>query len=416
MPPPQIAAGETAPWRATPGTLPDRSTGVPAEARPHPHPRRRTPAGSGRGKRRLRRRPPRPQVAGGERGAALGKSGAPAEARPPSSSPAPPPQDSGGGNGASRKRAARGSPPARPPYAALGNGGMTGGRPPARNSGQGRRVPRLTAPPHARDSGRGEGGGCAPRAAAGAPPVGATPRQAQAARPSLRLGGTIPPNPPIRSGSGLRRRRHAFAARPRPQIAGGEGAGGSLGETCRRLTRPPPSLSRPQREIRGTLGAFSGASRRLVSSAALALRGDLCFIRSPPTAVAPALSPFACRFSLIAQSFPWCRRRPLTRAPGGLPPTRTCRKPACAYGSARHAQSACLATQWQGKCPLTPLARASRHVARHLANSPRRPPPGSPPLRTPLIIAGIHAGGGLGRRLSGRNTGWRLLWGEFGLP
>jgi len=41
----------------------------------------------------------------------------------------------------------------------------------------------------------------------------------------------------------------------------------------------------------------------------------------------------------------------------------------------------------------------------HLANSPRRPPPGSPPLRTPLIIAGIHAGGGLGRRLSGRNTG-----------
>lgn len=41
----------------------------------------------------------------------------------------------------------------------------------------------------------------------------------------------------------------------------------------------------------------------------------------------------------------------------------------------------------------------------HLANSPRRPPPDSPPLRTPLIIAGIHAGGGLGRRLSGRNTG-----------
>jgi len=277
-------------------------------------------------------------------------------------------------------------------------------------------VPRLTAPPHARDSGRGEGGGCAPRAAAGAPPVGATPRQAQAARPSLRLGGTIPPNPPIRSGSGLRRRRHAFAARPRPQIAGGEGAGGSLGETCRRLARPPPSLSRPQREIRGTLGAFSGASRRLVSSAALALRGDLCFIRSPPTAVAPALSPFACRFSLIAQSFPWCRRRPLTRAPGGLPPTRTCRFPACAYGSARHAQSACLATQWQGKCPLTPLARASRHVARTLQTPPAAPPPVPPPCEPPsLLLASMRGGGSVAALVAGIPA-WRLLWGEFGLP
>ncbi len=189
VPPPQIAAGETAPWRATPGTLPDRSTSVPAEA------------------------------------------------RPPSSSPAPPPQDSGGGNGASRKRAARGSPPARPPYAALGNGGMTGGRPPPAIAGRGGGCPGSQPPPTPAIAG-GERGGAVPPA-----------------RPSLRLGGTIPPNPPIRSGSGLRRRRHAFAARPRPQIAGGEGAGGSLGETCRRLTRPPPSLSRPQREIRGTLGA-----------------------------------------------------------------------------------------------------------------------------------------------------------------
>lgn len=276
-------------------------------------------------------------------------------------------------------------------------------------------MPRLTAPPTPAIAGGERGGLCPPRGRGRAARWCYTEAGAGGA-PFFEAWGDNPPKPPHTVG--LRPASAAARVRRPPTPAdSGRGGGGRLSWG----NVPPPTqagalpLAPPARDS----GHPRSLQRRFAPLGLLGgsgPRGDLCFIRSPPTAVAPALSPFACRFSLIAQSFPWCRRRPLTRAPGGLPPTRTCRKPACAYGSARHAQSACLATQWQGKCPLTPLARASRHVAHTLQTPPAAPPPVPPPCEPPsLLLASMRGGGSVAALVAGIPA-WRLLWGEFGLP
>ncbi len=127
--------------------------------------------------------------------------------------------------------------------------------------------------------------------------------------------------------------------------------------------------------------------------------------RSPDTVSSAALAP-AGDLRRIRRSFRRCRRRPLVRAPGALTPHTP--YPGGALQRCSGLRS-CLAPRWQGKCPLTPRARARmpRSAPTQPAH-PRRPPepPGDPPAN-----AGFTGGldsrlGRVGGCFGGRR--WRL--------